>query len=47
MLKEDENYRNISSQNRGKVGEEMVYNLLLPIFGKDKIFKAIKIRTLK
>lgn len=46
MIK-DESYKDIASINRGKVGEEMFYNILLNVFPKDKIFKTVKIKSNK
>jgi len=46
MIK-DKSYKDIASINRGKVGEEMFYNILLNVFSKDKIFKTVKIKSNK
>lgn len=47
MWKEDEKYRNTLSENRGKTGEEIAYEFLLQVFGKNKTFKSVKISSQK
>lgn len=46
-MQEDENYNSIASHNRGKMSEEVVYNLLKPIYGEENIFKSVKIKESK
>jgi len=43
----DKEYKNIVGKNRGRVGEEIAYNFLSQVFGKDKTFKSVKIATKK
>ena len=43
MWLEDKSYRNQLADNRGKVGEEIVYDLLLKTFGMQRTFKSVKI----
>jgi len=45
MWKEDKYYRNQLSINRGKVGEEIAFDYLSKVFGKNRTFKAVKIIT--
>ena len=40
-------YEDQAGHNRGKVGEEIVYNLLSKVFGEDKTFKSVKIKESK
>jgi len=44
---EDKEYKNTSTKNRGKVSEELVYNLLLRVFGKEHTHKSVKITSKK
>jgi len=44
---EDDKYRSKALHNRGKVGEEIVCNLLKPVFGEDNVFPSVKIKTSK
>lgn len=43
MWLEDKSYRNQLAENRGKVGEEIVYDLLIKTFGIQRTFKSVKI----
>ncbi len=43
----DKPYRDQLSKNRGTTGEEIAYDFLSEIFGKDKTFKTVKITTKK
>lgn len=43
MLLEGKSYRNQLAENRGKVGEEIVYDLLIKTFGIQRTFKSVKI----
>jgi len=43
----DESYKDELAENRGKVGEEMTYDFLCKIFGKDRTFKSVKIISSK
>lgn len=47
MWLEDKSYRDQLSNHRGKVGEEITYSFLEKIFGKNRIFKSLKISTKK
>ena len=40
-------YEDQAGHNRGKVGEEIVYNLLSKVFGENKTFKSVKIKESK
>ena len=42
---EDKEYIRKALHNRGKVGEDIVYNLLKPVFGNNNIFQSVKIKT--
>lgn len=44
---EDKNYRNILARNRGNVGEEIAYELLCKVFGKDNTYRSVLIETKK
>lgn len=46
MIK-DEEYEDQAGKNRGRVGEEITYEFLLKVFGKNKTFKSVKIITKK
>lgn len=46
-MMDDMEYKDIASLNRGKVGEEMFYNILAKIFPEDNIYKSMKIKTSK
>jgi len=46
-MSSDKNYTDLASKNRGDVGEEITYDLLLKVFGKERIFKSVKITTKK
>jgi len=43
----DREYKDIASNHRGKVGEELFYNILVEIFSKDNTFKSVKIKSSK
>jgi len=47
MWIEDKSYRDQLGQNRGKVGEEITYDFLSKVFGKNRTFKSLKITTKK
>jgi hypothetical protein len=47
MCFEDKPYRDIVSKNRGETGEEMAYEFLSQVFGKNRIFKSVKITKQK
>lgn len=42
---EDKEYIRKALHNRGKVGEDIVYNLLKPVFGENNVFQSVKIKT--
>lgn len=42
---EDKEYIRKALHNRGKVGEDIVYNLLKPVFGNNNVFQSVKIKT--
>lgn len=44
---EDKNYQTSLSHNRGQVGEEIVYESLSQVFGKDNTYKSVIITTKK
>lgn len=44
---EDKNYRDSLAKHRGDVGEEIAFELLSKIFGKDKTYRSILIETKK
>lgn len=44
---EDDEYKSKALHNRGKVGEEIVSDLLRPVFGSDKVFPSVKIKKTK
>jgi hypothetical protein len=44
MLK-DKQYRDQLSENRGRVSEEMVYEFLVNVFGDERTFKALKVKS--
>ncbi|RZJ98919.1 MAG: hypothetical protein EOO46_23440, partial [Flavobacterium sp.] len=44
---EDKNYYDKLSYNRGKVGEEITYELLERVFGAKRIYKSIRIESTK
>ena len=46
-MMENSEYKNQAAQNRGKVGEEIVYEFLLKVFGENRTFKSVKITTKK
>jgi hypothetical protein len=46
-MSEDGSYKNQLSVNRGKTGEEISYEFLLQVFGKNRVFKSVKITTQK
>jgi hypothetical protein len=46
MLK-DKSYRDQLTKNRGKAGEEIAYNFLSKVFGKNNTFKSVKIKIKK
>jgi hypothetical protein len=41
----DKEYKDQAAQNRGIVGEEITYDLLLKVFGTNRTFKSVKITT--
>lgn len=43
----DKKYRNTLAENRGKVGEEITYELLCKVFGNHRVFKSVKIEFKK
>ena len=45
MLQEDKSYRDIFGRHRGRVGEEITYEFLSKVFGRDKTFKSVKIQS--
>ena len=47
MWVEDKNYRDTLSKNRGETGEEVAYDFLSQVFGKNRTFKSVKITTQK
>lgn len=47
MWVEDKNYRDTLSKNRGETGEEVAYEFLSQVFGKNRTFKSVKITTQK
>lgn len=44
---EDKEYEVQAGKNRGKVGEEIIYEFLLKVFGENKTIKSVKIATKK
>ena len=44
---EDNEYKATALHNRGKVGEEIVCNLLRPVFGSNNVFPSVKIKKTK
>ncbi|WP_303918431.1 SEC-C domain-containing protein [Draconibacterium sediminis] len=44
---EDKSYKNRQAENRGKAGENITYELLCEVFGKDKVFASVKIESKK
>lgn len=44
---EDKNYLGKLSENRGKVGEEIAYELLVNVFGSNNVFKSVRIESKK
>lgn len=44
---EDNEYKSRALHNRGKVGEEIVCDLLRPVFGKKNVFPSVKIKKTK
>lgn len=44
---EDDEYKSKALHNRGKVGEEIVCDLLRPVFGSDNVFPSVKIKKTK
>ncbi|MEN8135114.1 MAG: SEC-C domain-containing protein [Thermodesulfobacteriota bacterium] len=45
MWLEDKSYRDQLAENRGNVGEEIVYEFLIKTFGIQRTFKSVKINT--
>ena len=43
----DESYRKKAGSHKGDAGEDMVYDLLMPVFGENNIYKNILIKTSK
>lgn len=46
-MAEDASYKSQAMHNRGEVGESLVYDYLLPVFGERNLFKSIKIKANK
>ena len=46
MIKNKE-YKDQAGINRGRVGEEITYEFLLKVFGKDNVFKSVKVLSKK
>lgn len=44
---EDKNYRDKLGYNRGKVGEEITYELLEKVFGTTRVFKSVRVESKK
>ncbi len=44
---DDKKYESIASKNRGKTGEEISYDFLSQVFGKDNTFNSVKITSQK
>lgn len=44
---EDDEYKSKALHNRGKVGEEIVCDLLRPVFGPNHVFPSVKIKKTK
>jgi len=44
---DSEEYRDRAGENRGKVGEEIAYELLSKVFGIDRTYKSVKVTTKK
>ncbi len=44
---QDKRYKDQLGENRGKVGEQVTYDFLAPVFGESKIFKGVKIKASK
>lgn len=47
MWLEDVNYRSQLSKNRGLVGEEITYNFLTKVFGKERTYKSVLVSNKK
>lgn len=43
----DDHYRKTAGSHRGSAGEEMAFEILEPVFGKEKIFRDIEIKDSK
>lgn len=43
----DKTYKNNLALNRGKVGEEITYELLKKVFGENQVFKSVRIESKK
>ncbi len=43
MWKEDKSYRDQLGQNRGQTGEEITYDFLSCVFGKERTYRSVKI----
>ncbi len=46
-LLEDKKYKSKLAANRGKVGEEIAYDLLKKVFGAQRVFKSVRIESKK
>jgi len=46
-MQADKQYKDILAENRGKVGEEITYELLIKAFGRKRVYKSVKIETQK
>jgi len=46
-MTKNKKYEDQAGKNRGRVGEEITYELLSKVFGEDKTFKSVKIITKK
>lgn len=47
MWLEDSKYRDTLAYNRGQFGEDVTFNILAKIFGKDKTYRSVKIQRKK
>lgn len=44
---EDKQYKDKLAENRGRVGEEITYELLVKVFGKENVYKSVVIKSSK
>lgn len=44
---EDKKYSDQLAQNRGKVGEEITFEILVKVFGKNKVFHSVRVESQK